>query len=234
MVTLDHDLQNLRSHVLDILSAYVQDHAPTLALDALRPTLLAIIPMVADGSLTRAETEAIMAHVGERFNLQAILQRGVAPAWRGVAAQVARCLQQGDLEAALWDTIHAYLQTHQLPLVEMGETLIERLMALVLQKSGKFNIDVTIDPETQRWLVRQVSFKLHWLEASPPPSKTALEIAQQIQIEAADYRDRTKPLNYMPAIHGYEGNEVSSTLGGPLEIGIILAPEADGEPPVAP
>lgn len=223
--------QALRQQVLDTLSAYVQDHAPDFALEALRPTVLTLVPMVADGNLTRAETEAIVAHVQAQFDLPTLLNRMVDAPWRAIAAQVAQYLENAPVERALQETVHAYIQTHGSNLVDIGEDLIEWLLAQVLQKRGEFNLDVDVDPETARLVVRQVSFKLHWLEASPPPSKTALEIAQQVETEVADFnRHRHHPDTFPTVYRREETTSDRSVLGGALEVGITLQPETVPSP----
>lgn len=221
--------QALRSQVWDTLSAYVQTYVPDLAVEALRPTVITIVPMVADGQLTRAETEAIVAQIKALLDLAALLDRVIDPTWRALATQVATYLDNtASLESALKDTVNAYVQTHGPALVELGEGLIEKLLAQVLKKRSEFNIDVAIDPELERLVIRQVSFKLHWLEASTPPSKTALEIAQQVTDEVTDYTHRREQPSGMPEVY-YRDDATSNTspLGGSLEVGIMMQPDPE-------
>jgi hypothetical protein len=228
--------QSLRSQVWETLSAYVQTYVPDLGVEALRPTVMTILPMVADGQLTRAETEAIVAQIKAQFDPAALLDRVIDPTWRAVATQVATYLENtASLESALKDTVNAYVQTHSPALVEMGEGLIERLLAQVLKKRSEFNIDVAVDPELERLVIRQVSFKLHWLEASPPPSKTALEIAQQVTDEVTGFTHRREQPSTMPEVYHHDDvTSDTSRLGGPLEVGIVMQPDSDQGTETAP
>jgi hypothetical protein len=169
----------------------VQTYVPDLGVEALRPTVMTILPMVADGQLTRAETEAIVAQIKAQFDPAALLDRVIDPTWRAVATQVATYLENHCFPGIGAEGYRQCLRANHSPaLVEMGEGLIERLLAQVLKKRSEFNIDVAVDPELERLVIRQVSFKLHWLEASPPPSKTALEIAQQVTDEVTGFTHR--------------------------------------------
>jgi hypothetical protein len=231
--------QTLRSQVLDTLSAYLQDQATHWVPAALRPTVLTIVPLVADGTVTRAETEAIVREIQAQFEPAQLLDRVIDPTWRAIAAQVVTCLEHQSLETALRDTVHAFIQTHRPALVDIGERLVERLMGTVLDHRGEFNLDVAVDAHTQRLIVQQVSFKLHWLEASPPPSQSAIALAQQLDDEVIAFtRNRDQPDTHPATYTRDAGADGSSILGGGMEVGLTFLSEPQaapaGEPPLPP
>jgi hypothetical protein len=225
--------ETLRSKVENTLAAYVQkvglQDFPT---EALRQTVVSILPIVEDGQVTRDEVAAVIRHVQQHFDLATALSQIVDPIWVELAETTIRCLQNGSLEAALRDTVNAYIEAYKPTLVEMGTSLVERAMAVVLANKGEFDLDIVLDAETQALIVKQVSFKLKLREASPPPSKTAAEIVDDLQDEIDRYRDaHPTPNSYLPEVTTTEGATSASVLGPAMGIGITLSePTTEIEP----
>jgi hypothetical protein len=223
----------LRHKVEHTLAAYVQKAGlPDLPFDTLRQTVVSILPIVEDGQVTRDEVAAVIHHVQQHFDLGTALSQIIDPIWVGLAEKTIRCLQNGSLEAALRDTVNAYIEAYKPTLVEMGTSLVERAMAVVLANQGEFDLDIALDAETQALIVKQVSFKLKLRSASPPPSKTAAEIVDDLQDEIDRYRD-ANPISYIPAVTTTEGATSASVLGPAMGIGITLGESTTKiEPPL--
>ncbi|NJN22221.1 MAG: hypothetical protein HC812_14860 [Leptolyngbya sp. RL_3_1] len=189
----------LRHKVENTLAAYAQKVGlPDFPPETLRQTVLSILPIVEDGQVTRDEVAAVIHHVQQQFDLPTALSQIIDPIWVELAEKTIRCLQNGSLEAALRDTVNAYIEAYQPTLVEMGTSLVERAMAVVLANQGEFDLDIALDAETQALIVRQVSFKLKLRSASPPPSKTAAEIVDDLQDEIDRYRNANAPISTSP------------------------------------
>jgi hypothetical protein len=111
-------------------------------------------------------------------------------------------------------------------LAEIGEGLIEQAVTAVFNSKVKLDLDFDLDAETQRLLVKQVYLKFNLMEASPPPSKTALEIAQQVQSEVARYRREQglDDIDYIPPMNRTDESSGSSLLGGEMSVGIHIRP----------
>lgn len=225
----------LRHKVKNTLTAYAQQTGlQDLPIDALRQTVTNILPIVEDGQVTRDEVAAVIHHLQEQFDWSLALKQVVDPIWVELAEQTIRCLQNDNLKVALWDTVNAYIAAYKPTLVEMGTSLVERAMAIVLTHKGEFDLDVALDPETQALIVKQVSFKLKLMEASPPPSKTATEIVDDLQDEIDRYRNANPtPHSYLPEVSTTEGATSASVLGPAMGIGITLGePTTLIEPPL--
>ncbi|MDA0266114.1 MAG: hypothetical protein O2890_01780 [Cyanobacteria bacterium] len=224
----------LRHKVTNTLTAYVQQTGlQDLPIDVLRQAVVNILPIVEDGQVTRDEVAAVIDHLQAQFDWSLALKQVVDPIWVELAEKTIRCLQNDNLKVALRDTVNAYIAAYKPTLVEMGTSLVERAMAIVLANKGEFDLDVALDPETQSLIIKQVSFKLKILEASPPPSKTATEIVDDLQDEIDRYRQsQTAPSSYIPDTTTTEGSTSASVLGPSLGIGITLGePTTLIEPP---
>ncbi|MGD1907022.1 MAG: hypothetical protein ACFB0C_13640 [Leptolyngbyaceae cyanobacterium] len=225
----------LRHKVEHTLTAYAQKVGlDDLPLVTLRQTVVSILPIVEDGQVTRDEVAAVVRHVQDHFDLSTALSQVIDPIWVELAERTFHCLQNGKLELALRDTVNAYIEAYKPTLVEMGTSLVERAMAVVLANKAEFDLDVSLDPETQALIVRQVSFKLKLREASPPPSKTAAEIVDDLQDEIDRYcAANPGPISYLPEVTTTEGATSASVLGPAMEIGINLTERTtEIEPPL--
>jgi len=186
--------QQLVTDLRGTLDAYVQQCAPAVAVDDLHTALEAAIPLVSGGPITAAEARSLIRQVTP--TLQAALPSEVARAVEvgghslELAQTLAQVLRQRPFEQAVCETVTAYGQHFQDQAVAIGEELIENAIEAILrnQRQFGFEFDIDLSLTDRQLMVQQVSFKLNILQASPPPSKTALEIAQQIHSEVERFR----------------------------------------------
>lgn len=217
------------------LDAYVQKHAPNLVTAQVPQVLLTILPLVEEAQITRAEAERVLGEVAQHFIPQDAQQRVIDSHWLVLADKVRGCLQHDSLEAAVIDVVRAYATEVQPDTTELTDELVATALDAVLKYPGNLanfgvDVDLDLDAETQRLVVQQVNFKLH-LAAAAPPSKTARDIAQQLDRAVAEYRaaqgrDR---VSYIPTpVTQTIGDEDASSLGSAMEIGIPLTPKPEG------
>lgn len=212
---------DLESQVKDTLNAYIQDHAPGLKLDALEDTLTTVVPLVTQGPITRAEVIELMGRVADSFDLATALTAHINPTVVSIAKTVAVALSQKPMEQAVTETVTAYVAKFEPALTTVGEDLIENAIGAILRNRVQFNLDTDLDLANQRLLIQQVSFQLNILQASPPTSKTAEQVAQQIYNEVDRFKQqRAAALNQGDAATGLvsdDGLSISSgwTFTGP-------------------
>jgi len=212
------------------LDAYIQNYAPHLNTEKLRDLVTTILPIVEDAQISRDEALRVIQQVGEQCDPQSALGRVLDTQWVTLASKVQQVLQNRDLEDTVQDVMQAYVHKFEPALVEIGTGLIADALRAVTNSKAMLDLDLDweLDAETQQLVIRQVGFKMQLLKASPPPSKTALEIAQQVHSEVRRYRAEQgldDPHPTMPTVVRTDDDDgESSRLGGDLSVGIQLQP----------
>ena len=169
-----------------------------------------IIPMIEDRQISRAEAQDLLYRVGAKFKLKEALGAWVDPKFLGIAEKVARYSQHAKLEGTVLETLDAYIQTAK---PEITEVLIETAVKKVFSHADKLDINVDLEAEDRQLLLKQLAFKVQLLEPSPSPSKTALEISQQIDQEVIRFkRSRADQLGGI--------NAAEPKVFGDLQVGI--------------
>ena len=194
--------QTLENQVLDTLTAYVQqsqlDPLKNLSLQDLSKTILSIVPLVDNGQLRKLEVDSLIQSVSSKFNLKTAMEQLVGTESIAIAQQLSKSLQLGDLETLLKETILGDSQSlvDQLnqPLENITEDFVNSKLAELL---GNNALQMDIDLDAQQMMVKQVTFKLNVIQSSPTPTKSAEEIAAQIDNETKDFlADRNTNLDF--------------------------------------
>ncbi|MEM9003023.1 MAG: hypothetical protein AAGE59_05775, partial [Cyanobacteria bacterium P01_F01_bin.86] len=219
------------------LDAYIQTYTPNLNTTKpphLPTTVATILPIVADTAISGDEAKRIIHLISRQFDWQSAVDRVVDAKWIFLAGKVRKALQNRDIEATVQDVVQAYVSKFKPVLVEMGEGLAEQALTALLNSQTELDLDIDLDPESQRLVIQQVSFKMRLIEASPAPSKTALEIAQQIRSAVTRHREKQglDNISLLPPVTQVEGDTASSSIGGDISIGIEIHPgsESQNEP----
>lgn len=223
--------QTLELKVKNTLEAYIQKYVPKLDIAQVQTTILTILPIVEEAHISRDEAKQIIQRVSSTVDWQSTVSRVVDPKWLALAGVVWQCRHNRDVEATVQDIVQAYVAKFQPTLIEMGEGLAEQALTALFNSQTQLDIDIALDAESRRLLLRQVSFKMTFLEASPPSSKTAMEIAQQLHAEVTRYRAEQGAANSnaFPTVIRCDDSERVSAIGGPMSIGIVIKPNASSK-----
>ena len=207
------------------VDAYLQKYTPVDTQD-LEPLVATVLPLITDATMTRAEALSIIYTVSSQINLSAASDRAIDPKWLLLADQVHQVWQQRELESSVADVMAAYIHKFQPAAVEIGESLVEQAVEAVTNSRIKLGLEAELTPDTRKLLIKQVMLKVKLRDASVPPIKTALEIAQDLHSEVIRYRrDRgLDDTNYWPDVTTSATNDSSSALGGEMSVGIDLQP----------
>ena len=216
------------------LDAYIQKFTPDLDPLTLRALAATVLPIVEDTMIARDAARRLIAIVSSQVDEPAAQDRALDPQWLMAAEKVQQVWQYRDVEAATTEVVNAYVHKFQPTAIEIGADLIEQAVQAVTNSQVKLGLEVELDAATRQLLIRQVMLKVNLLEPSPP-SKTALEIAQQLHDEVQRYR-REQGLDdtpYLPPVTATDDSSGGSSLGGEISVGIELKPgttEADSNP----
>ncbi|MGD1858454.1 MAG: hypothetical protein ACFB0E_00590 [Leptolyngbyaceae cyanobacterium] len=212
----------IEAKIRDTLDAYIQTYTPELDSRKIQALVTTILPIVEDATVTRDEAQRLIACISDQVNVTAAIARTIDSKWILIAQKVAQIIQLRNVETAATDVVSAYVHEFQPATVDIGTTLIEQAVQAVSNHKVQLGIDAEINSETHQLLVKQVMLKLHLKVADPPPTKTALEIAQQVRDEVARFRQEQglDAIDYTPKIIVKNEPDGSSTLGGELSIGL--------------
>ncbi|HEY9887190.1 MAG TPA: hypothetical protein V6D02_02250 [Candidatus Obscuribacterales bacterium] len=218
------------------LDAYFQQYMPTGESAALTSIIATILPIIEDAQISRDEAQRLIHTLSQQFDGPAALAQVIDPTWLQLAEKTHQYLRHRQVESSVQEVVNAYVHKFQPTAVEMGESLIEQAVQAVTNNKVKLGLEVDLDPATRKLLVKQVMLKFNLMTASPPPSGTALEIAQQVQTEVLRYQAAQGNISYQPAVRRTDQADDSSALGGEMSIGYDLQPPtvprpADGAPP---
>jgi hypothetical protein len=190
--------KTLENQVIDTLNAYVQQFQsnqfqPNQFQD-LPQTILSIVPLVENVHLRKSAAEFLIQRVITRFNMQNAMEQIVSSESIAIAQKYAKSLQFGNLEALLSETIlgDSKLLLSQLnqPLENITEDIVNSKLAEIL---GDNTLQIDIDVDSQQLMVKQVTFKLNVIQSSNTMTKSAEEIATQVDNEVAIFRENRKP-----------------------------------------
>ncbi|NER80594.1 MAG: hypothetical protein F6K42_13670 [Leptolyngbya sp. SIO1D8] len=213
------------------LDAYIQNHTPNLDTAKLQAIVTTILPIVEDVQISRDEAKRLIQLISHEFDWQSAAKRVVDPKWVILADKVAQSVRNQDVEATVHATVQAYVAKFKPSLVDVGESLIESALTAVTNSKANLGLDLALDPETQRLIVKQVSLKLKLMEASPTASKTILEIAQQLHDEVTRYRQvhSLDKVDYIKATTQEHDGFNNSEIGGEMSIGIEIQPSTSDQ-----
>jgi hypothetical protein len=223
---------NLETKTRATLDAYIQKYVPDLTITDLQDLVATVLPVVEDAQIAKDEAQRLIQHISEQFNWQAAMGRVIDPKWVFLADKTVQCMRHRDLEGTTRDVMNAYVYKFKPSLVELGTGLIEQAVKSVFNSKLQLDLDVGVDAETQRLLVKQVALKMKLMEADPLPSKTALEFAQELHDEVQRYRREQglDTIDYTPEIIRTDNTTGSSALGGEMSVGINMLPSSSRSP----
>ena len=185
--------QTLDNQVLDTLTAYVQQFQPEQLQD-LSKTILSIVPLVDNVQLRKLDADFLIQRVTSKFDVKTAMEKLVGAEPIAIAQKLSKSLQFGDLEALLNETILGNSQSlvDQLnqPIENITEDFVNSKLAELL---GNDALQIDIDVDAQQMMIKQVTFKLNVMQSSPTPTKSAAEIAAQIDVAADEYLADRKP-----------------------------------------
>ncbi|MBU6229119.1 MAG: hypothetical protein KGQ93_05450 [Cyanobacteria bacterium REEB459] len=184
LATQAHQWQaNLSQQVTDILSAYIQHYAPGLDRHGIQETILTALPLITQNGITSQEVNGLVGKVLDSFDWQTALASQINPGVIDVVKHLVTACSQKPLENAVSQTVTAYIQKFAPGIEKIGENLIEQTLSAVLKQPVDFDLNLDLNLVNHQLLIQQVSFKLNIMKQSPPPSKTALAMAAQLQGE---------------------------------------------------
>ncbi|MEB3314171.1 MAG: hypothetical protein VKL98_08500 [Cyanobacteriota bacterium] len=185
LVSQVHDWRvDLEERLQDTLTGYLQSYAPAgLDLGTLRDLTLVALPLVNGQGITREEVNGLVSQIVDSFDLKKVLAAKFNPTLVAVVKELAVAWSQRPLEQAVGETVTAYLERFAPKLETIGEDLIERALGAVLKNQVDFGLDLDLNLANRQLLIQQVSFQLNIMKASPLPSKTAQQIAAELQAE---------------------------------------------------
>lgn len=204
--------QQLETEVKQTLWAYLQQYAPAgLAPADLRSTVESMIPLVQTDGITRAEALDLLSRAATIA--ASLTSVEIQPRYLKLAQQLALCLAQKPLETAVSETVVAYLEKYQPALEAISEGLIENAIRAIANLPIEFDWTTELSLKDKRLLIQQVAFRLNLLQASPPPSKTAREVAAELHSEIERFR-QARPgaagLALTEGVSSSDGLEISS------------------------
>jgi hypothetical protein len=210
------------------LDAYIQKYVPSLDTQKLQGLAATILPIVEDTKISRDEAQRLIYQLTDQFDWQTAASRVIDPRWVMLADKAMQVIKHRDVEDSVMDVMNAYVYKFAPSAVEIGEQLVEEAMQAVTNSRVTLDLDIDLDAETRKLMVKQVMLKFNLMEASPPAYKSAFEIAQQVHDEVARYRreqglDR---INYQPEVTTTDTQDGSSLLGGEMSIGFELQPRS--------
>jgi hypothetical protein len=205
----------LEQRLQDTLIGYLQSYAPAgLDLATLRDLTLAALPLANGQGITREEVNGLVSQIVNSFDLEKALAAKFNPTLVAVVKELAVAWSQRPMEQAVGETLTAYMQRFAPKLETIGEDLIERALGAVLKNQVDFGLDLDLNLANRQLLIQQVSFQLNIMKASPLPSKTAQQIAAELQTEISDlqkYRqEHFGTDNVAAGLGGQDGLSVSS------------------------
>jgi tellurite resistance protein len=167
-------LQKQEGDLLNVVSSYVQQFAPAITQSELIDVLpVAIAILNSDGKVSPAEGKFLIQKVLGAFDLDLALRRWIPPQFIDIAHRVANYRKKATFESALFSLVQAYLLKFQ-PL--LNPELIQQIIA-----TGSANIDPkNLTAGDIQDIAKTVVFKMKLLEASPPTTKTDLQMAEDI------------------------------------------------------
>lgn len=188
LITQAHNWRaGLEHRLQDTLIGYLQSYAPAgLDLATLRDLALAALPLVNGQSITREEVTGLVSQIVDSFDLKKVLAAKFNPTLVAVVKELAVAWSQRPLEQAVGETVTAYLERFAPKLETIGEDLIEQALGAVLKNQVDFGLDLDLNLANRQLLIQQVSFQLNIMKASPLPSKTAQQIAAELQAEISE------------------------------------------------
>jgi len=180
--------QELQQQVEGVLNTYLQQHNPDLDSSDLEELVTAIAPMVKSGQVTKPEVLGLAQQMAQTFAPDSALVVMANPTVLGLAKDLATVIGQRDTEAAVSETVTAYVEKFAPAAEEIGENLIESALSAILKNQVQFGIDTDLNLAEKRLIIQQVSFKLNIMQQSPPPSKSAELMAQQLNTEIERFK----------------------------------------------
>jgi hypothetical protein len=181
---------HLKAQVGQVLAAYLQNYAPNIESAALQEIALDVIPLVADREITKDEVTGLLSQVIDSFDPQAALGVAINPAVMTVVKSLAKVLGQRPLEAAVSETVTAYVRQVAPALETVGEDLIEQALRAVLNNPVDFDLNVDWQLVDRQLLIDQISFKLNLMKQSPIPSKSAQRMAAELGKEIQRFKQQ--------------------------------------------
>ncbi|MBD1918795.1 MULTISPECIES: hypothetical protein [Cyanophyceae] len=219
--------QHLAQQAQGILAAYMQRYTPHLTPEDFRTIVTAVMPLlsraIADHRpLTRSEALGLISQIVQSFDVNGAIAAAIDPAYLAIAETLATALAQRPMAEAVGETVTAYVKSYAPNLINIGANLIAAALSAVLKNQVDFNIDTQLSVIDEKLLIEQVSFQLNILQQSPPPSKAAWAIADQVNTAVEQYRQARKREGSVDVTAGLvseDGLSISSPLTSTRQLG---------------
>ncbi|NMF83498.1 hypothetical protein [Nodosilinea sp. P-1105] len=225
----------LEQQVRHTLNAYVQRYAPDLTVEMIQDVVVAAIPLLDYGTITKAEVHGLVDQLAETFDVQMPLRSTHNPVYIELAATLATVLRQNPLEEAVKQTVTAYVSAVIPRITRIGADLIANALSAILNNQVNFGIDVNVHLVDRQLLIQQVSFKLNTMEQSPIPSKSAEQMAAELHQAVADFlRDRDHSQDLSDPLAGLISEDGLSISSPWTSTRTQVSPETASSEPVAP
>ncbi len=175
--------QSLEQDVESVLNAYLQQYDPQVTTDLVRDMVVAVAPMVKSGQATKPEVIGLAEQMVQIFTSGSALSTGVTATSLTLAQELAKVFSQKDTEAAVSETVTAYVEKFAPTAEAVSESLIENALGAILKNQVEFNINTDLSLADKRLMIQQVSFKWNIMRQSPKPSKPAWAMAEELNAE---------------------------------------------------
>jgi hypothetical protein len=212
------------------VDAYIQKYVPDLNTVKLQSLVATVLPIVEDVRISRDEAKRLIRTVVDQFDWRSAVERVIDPKWVMLAEKTLQVMRNREAEDSVIDVMTAYVHKFKPTAVEIGESLVEQAVQAVSNSKVQLDLDFDLDAETQKLMVKQVMLKFNLMEASPPPTRTMLEIAQQVHGEVARFRREQglDDINYIPNVTTTDETSGGSAIGGEMSVGFELQPPRSG------
>lgn len=180
--------QSLEREVKGVLNAYLQRYGSGFNTDMVQDMVIAIAPMVKSGQATKPEVLGLIETMVHAFSPDSALATGVTATSLALAQSLAKVVSQKDTEAAVSETVTAYVEKFAPAAEEVGESLIEHALSAILRNQVEFNLDTDLNLADKKLIIQQVSFKLNIMRQSPQPSKSAQAMAEELNAEIERFK----------------------------------------------
>lgn len=200
--------EDLEQQASSAIEAYIHQYAPEVTTASLQDMVTAIAPMISDGQITKPEVVGLAHTLSRTFAPNSALASQLNPTHLALAKDLAAVFSQRGTEAAVSETVTAYVEKFAPTMEEVGDNLIENALNAIFKNKLEFDIDTDLHLVHKQLLIQQVSFKLNIMQQSPLPSKTAQAIAAELNAEIEQFKaERQRRLGRLDVTAGNRSND---------------------------
>ncbi|MEL6138485.1 MAG: hypothetical protein AAFR42_13880 [Cyanobacteria bacterium J06628_6] len=176
-------LTQQEDRLIQVVSAYVQTYAQAIDPQELADITSTAVAILGDGRISPSEGRQLTRQLVQRFDLEQALSRTIPLRFLKIARRVASYRSRADLQTDAFSVAQAYLE-------KFHELLTPELMKQVIQ-NGSLNVSpqdfLSGDLGDLDEVASLFTFKMQLLEATPPITKAAQAIADQVHESVAAF-----------------------------------------------